>query len=46
MLLSLTRQTIREALEPIDDVTRAATGELNKLHSRPASERASSHSPL
>ena len=35
------RQTIKEALEPVDDITRAAVGELNKLHSRPQSERES-----
>lgn len=28
-------------MEPIDDVTRGASGELNKLHSRPAPERRS-----
>ena len=33
------RQTIKEALEPVDDITRGAVGELNKLHSRPQSER-------
>ena len=35
------RQTIKEALEPVDDMTRGAVGELNKLHSRPQSERES-----
>lgn len=35
------RQTIKEALEPVDDITRGAVGELNKLHSRPQSERES-----
>jgi hypothetical protein len=37
----LTFQTIKEALEPVDDITRGAIGELNKLHSRPQSERMS-----
>lgn len=37
--LGLTRQSIREAIDPIDDISRAASSELNKLHSAPPAER-------
>lgn len=33
------KKQIREALEPIEEVARAAVTEMNKLHSAPASER-------
>lgn len=38
---SLTPQTIKDSTEPVDDLVRQATAELNRLHSSGAAQRES-----